>query len=853
MLLASFAAAFCAVFRAGAALQPVVDTDETFTAAHTGDFAIDGDVDKPVWRGAKAVPQNMFQHGRPLPYRDEIKVLWSKTALYVGAVMWQDLSKASFKWDQRDMPTWGDDNLELFLFIPMENGRNGLFQFVINPLGTVADLLDGNIAWSNDGIETAVRRLEDRWTLECRIPFAGMMDRPVSGDFIGARFCRWIHDGAQRYHGTTPFLIDPGNNQRGRFARLLFAAPEGPGAGELAAEDREYAADLARKRFYRRYDAFLRRFDEISGGVSYFRRSRHPVHLRALAAAEKMAKAQSAFEAKFARELAGRLAVPAAEAAAHLAAADEFERFAAGNAYVAWTGDPWANGSDGDLPPEGAGDMPEKLVFEQAGNEREQICIELHGLLCGSRLDLRLWPESVGADCKTYAPKGPYLSTDSFEVYLEPYVQIEGELFTMPLVRAPGNIVTVTPGRTVRVWVVLNSRGVEPGTYGTEVKFKALNDLQVATRGVPVEAKVWGFTLPETRDWPLKSFFWGAYGFANDEVAQLELAHDHHITHGWTQFHRYQYGMCREKNIYWSADRGRAKRDPEHDFDDDVARHGNQAFLEKARELGMRFVIGWGCPQSLDWYKTMVERLDAMGFAREDCVFKGLLRDEFVKADIGERAAGRDAVWNWRRDLHFQATLLSTPPPTGASVQDMIDANLPGFYTQWTVIDGLLDDPVRGPETVRMIRDAGKQVWSYNCARFMHKKDIRRYYRLYPWRCRLRNLDGVAMWTFFGAQNDGWDSRDGFDDGITWRGLDRKNVPTKHLEAFREGLEDVAYMDALEKALAAEKAAGREHPGFAGLLAGRDEIVESGDQAKIDAWRLAAGRAVDRLCGGAAR
>jgi hypothetical protein len=218
-----------------------------------------------------------------------------------------------------------------------------------------------------------------------------------------------------------------------------------------------------------------------------------------------------------------------------------------------------------------------------------------------------------------------------------------------------------------------------------------------------------------------------------------------------------------------------------------------------------------------------------------------------VKADIKERAEYRDAVWNWNTNLHFQATLLSTPPPTGASIRDMVDAKLPQFYTQWTVIDSLIDEPVRGAETVKMIRDAGKEVWSYNCARFMHKKDIRKYYRFYPWRCYMRGLDGVAMWTFFSPQNDGWDSRDGFDDGITWRGAGRKNVPTKHLHAFREGLEDVAYMDILAKALSAAEKNGESRPEFGRLLDGRGEIVANGSQREIDEWRLAVGRAIEFL------
>ena len=129
----------------------------------------------------------------------------------------------------------------------------------------------------------------------------------------------------------------------------------------------------------------------------------------------------------------------------------------------------------------------------------------------------------------------------------------------------------------------------------------------------------------------------------------------------------------------------------------------------------------------------------------------------------------------------------------------------------------------------------------------MHKQRIRKYYRFYPWRCRMRGLDGVAMWTFFSPQGDGWDSKDGFDDGLTWRGIDRKHVPTKQLAAFREGLEDVAYMDILERALARAKDGGKAFPEYEKLLSDRKAVVESDDQGRLDAWRLAAGRAIDAL------
>ena len=76
-------------------------------------------------------------------------------------------------------------------------------------------------------------------------------------------------------------------------------------------------------------------------------------------------------------------------------------------------------------------------------------------------------------------------------------------------------------------------------------------------------------------------------------------------------------------------------------------------------------------------------------------------------------------------------------------------------------------------------------------------------------------------------------------------------------EAVREGLEDVAYMAALEKALARAEAATKDAcpretliAEAKRLLAERAEIVKANDQKKVDAWRLAVGRTIDSLAVG---
>jgi len=518
-----------------------------------------------------------------------------------------------------------------------------------------------------------------------------------------------------------------------------------------------------------------------------------------------------------------------------------FRRFVANNAYAVWTTSPWEKGSPDRLPPKDALGVP-YLKFEQAGNEREAVCLEFTGLLCGPRLDLRLVPQHVIVG-KGKAAK--FVSCDAFEIYEEPFVRFENELMTAPLIQKDGNIITVSPGRITRVWVVFNSRNVEPGEYKTRILLKSAWDMDVAEKSIETEMKVWNFTLPETRDWPFQTFFWGPNTFDNDETQVLKLLHSRHVTHGWTKSQLYTFGLRQDRYVKKRA----GKNDPVY-FDRHLTETENEEFFRTAKDLGMRFVFGWGTPdRTPEWFRLMTGRLNRMGFKPGDYIFKTLIRDEFMKKDIPANAAKRAAVTKeFGTNLWFQAVYLSTPPPSGATMDDIEAAKLPEFYKMWTVIDGVFRDEKRGEEVTRRLRTKGCKVWSYMCARYMQTKDVLNYYRFYLWRCYMRGLDGAAMWTF-GSRNgdDGFDSRDGYDDGILWCGQNKQMVPTKRFEAWREGLEDIAYMDLLAKAMARAKAKGRDVSKARSLLDARADVIRAHDQKVLDDWRLSVGRLIDSL------
>ena len=816
--------AYAPVF-ATADTSVLADLAESCTAEVVADFSLDGSRCHPAWQ--TATPVGAFNRrgaaGKPeaFPVQSDVRLLYSPTALYVGGSIEQPMDKMFAQFDQHDLDIYADDNIELFLYLRVD-GAPHLFQWVINPLGSVLDVKDGNKAYWTVGGEYKTVRGEKGWTFEMRLPYAALgVERPFFGDVWAVRFCRTVHTPSAV--GQWPYLAEGGHGQKCNFARLCFAAPTGAANDEVRRENERMRAETIRRNFYRRYRAAKRRFEEISAGASLLSMD-VPYFAEAREGVEQMRAAFQKFEAHHQAELAAEAMVPAADAAAFFAEYAGFERFASDHAYAIWPADPWETGSPEAVP--GEGQLLTSLIFEQAVNEREAKCLYVTGVLCGPRYDLRFSPQTARAD-------GRNLVYDRFEVYREPFIRIENAEITAPLLPLDGNIVTVTPGSAERVWIMLNSRGMKSGDYAAEIKLKSATDRRIADRTLSVSVRIWNFELPEACNWPLKSFFWGPHVEHYDETQVMKLMHDYHIGYTWTKGMLYQYGLT---ELDWYA---KPRQQLDDDFDPELCLNANQEFFETARRLKMRFVFGWGTPKSPKWFRMMSDRLLAMGFQYEDFIYKSLIRDEFQAKDIPVEAKAREAVWNSCTNYWFQNVYLSTPPPQGATMDQIEAAKLPEFYRQWTVIDGLARDPKRGPEVIRRLKAKGCEVWSYRCELYMQTRDILDYYRVWLWNCYLLGLDGAAMWCASGRQGpDGFDSRDGYDDGILWEGFQRRHVPTKRFEAFREGLEDVAYLDRLRKL---------DDPRAKQLVEEASAIAALPSQASVQSWRLRAGRLLDSL------
>ena len=872
---------------------------------------MDGNLGDSAWKDAILLPEMINKSTKtPIGPSTEVRLLYSPTALYVGAVMHEpDMENLVAQFDQNDLSIFADDCLELIIDL---TGRPHMYyHVVVNALCSIYDARDGKKNWNGEGFVAKSSRHEDKWIVELKMPYAAFDNAtaPEPGEFWGVRFAR------ERHHDqgavAIPMIKDGSLSARQYLGKMIFD-PISNSDVELSCPVKEFDMGMnnipieikaseatpfkIRARVYNANNDILNEIVEeitapakidfklpietdeamravfillsesgesinsfvlnrafafvapgfekldkdlrlIEGGCEDILDICHPVYRGAKKAVKKMRAAIADYKAEIKSALEAGKIIEKSVSDDFAALQNGFKKFKNRYSYLVWQTSPWEAGSPDALPP--IDYSPElSLSFKQASNERERVALVFSGLLLDKRLDLRLVPYAID-EGDTYLPH------DRFEIYMEPFVDHNGQLHTQPLIRVPGDIITITPGSAVRVHIVFNSRDVDPGKYQTKIEIKPLYDYRFSNKDIPVDMEVWNFTLPETKDWPMDCFLWGPNRLDNDEAAVLRIMHSRHINWGWTASVRYVNGFKGMRRVH-SLPEGEY-------FNREMLETANQEFFDTAKELGMKFVFGWGtCEKSMEWHELMAERLYKMGFTNDDFIFKALIRDEFKKAQIPIYADMRKRMVDEKRPWTFQAVYLSSPPPSGATLEDIEAAGLTDSHKNWTLISGLLNRSEEQTNKIKsFFKDRGCRVWAYECATTMQTLSVLSYYRFFPWFGYQKELDGVAIWTSLSSHGeDGLDLRDGYDEGVLMLDSDRKPIPTKRFEALSEGLEDVAYMFELKAQL--ERLEGKipekEYNEYLALITTKlPEIVKAASQELVDEWRDTVGTIIDKL------
>ncbi len=171
----------------------------TMTALRMGDderIVVDGRLDEPVWD--RAVPATDFlqqdpENGAPPTERTEVRIVYTREALYMGVICFDDEPGRLLRYQRRRDEFLQSDDRLMWVIDPFLTAQNGYF-FETNPSGLMGDSLlspaGGNRQW--DGIWTLrVQRSDIGWTFEVEIPFSTLNFDPNASSW-GINFQRTV-------------------------------------------------------------------------------------------------------------------------------------------------------------------------------------------------------------------------------------------------------------------------------------------------------------------------------------------------------------------------------------------------------------------------------------------------------------------------------------------------------------------------------------------------------------------------------------------------------------------------------------------------------------------------------------
>ncbi len=217
----------------------------TYPCRKVQPFALDGDLQKAIWRScpARTLVPATGKRGRLQP--TTVKACWSDRYLYVGFSCRDTHILSSFT--KRDEPLYEQDVVEVFLSLPGDlrhyfecefSPRNVIFDArIFNPSGRGGAGMKVDTDWNCEGLQSAVKVRDDLaespgrapgWSVEVAVPFAGL---GVAAPAVGARwrgnFYRIDYGGtATEFSAWSPTLVEPASyHVPERFGWLVFEGP----------------------------------------------------------------------------------------------------------------------------------------------------------------------------------------------------------------------------------------------------------------------------------------------------------------------------------------------------------------------------------------------------------------------------------------------------------------------------------------------------------------------------------------------------------------------------------------------------------------------------------------------------
>jgi hypothetical protein len=386
-------------------------------------------------------------------------------------------------------------------------------------------------------------------------------------------------------------------------------------------------------------------------------------------------------------------------------------------------------------------------------------------------------------------------------------------------------LVSVEPGRAVKIWLSVDAHGAQPGSYTGQIAVVSLEGISNKL-ALPLKIQVLDLRIPG--EFPLTLCTWDYIPnrwFSNSAAATL----DDMGRHGVNIFPRTTLPPGRvdaagKLTIDWSP------------LDAELSRLiGRGKILFHLGHPPIEFTGKRSDEEKhsneLEYVRTFRDHLKERGRAYDD--FALYLLDE-PGLDYGTNVASLLDVGKLFREADPKLILYTDPVP-GLSWNDF--KRIEPLVDVWTpnmrLVSGLLSGDPRIAQIIR-----AKTVWSYECVAQVKSISPLRYNRANAWRAKYFGLSGIGYWTHSTTDTDMWlaGKTDNDEFALVYPG--ELPVPSVRWEAVRDGLEDVAAMSLLEDEIHRHRQAGTRldiaDEAEAELRIARRDVMELSDQAFVE-------------------
>lgn len=359
---------------------------------------------------------------------------------------------------------------------------------------------------------------------------------------------------------------------------------------------------------------------------------------------------------------------------------------------------------------------------------------------------------------------------------------------------AEDGLMTLSPNRSAKIWLSVDTRGAESGTYTGRVAIAPLAG--AAKIEMPLRIEVLPLRLP--KEFPLTLCTWDYVPNRWFPSRSKEVLEDMG-RHGVNVFPRTTIPPARldaggKLTIDWAvldAELARLKGRGKILF------HLGHPPIEFGTNKTEKF------PTELEYIRAFRDHLKERGWDYADYAF--YLLDEPgldygtnvpVLLDAGKLFRAADPK-----------LLTYTDPVPGLSWKDFerIEPLVDLWAPNMRLVSGLLS----GDPRIERIMKA-KTVWSYECVAQVKSLSPLRYNRANAWRAKFFGLSGIGFWTHSTTEADIWQPGKSINDEFALVYPGELPVPSIRWEAVRDGLEDVAAMALLEEEIRRHRAAGTQ-------------------------------------------